>query len=235
MSPRKAGVMSVYEWPVVPLCEKQLLDIKPEDVLEGGLFRKCDIYRGGGGYDQFARIYEKRFGRSVDPVQFVVQLRGCILNCPYCYVTSDGVWGESFGVSSASMLESYRKTGLDVFHLMGGAPAMYMKHWREVASKAKIFHSDFLLIEGLYLNEDMEDLPGLHAVSFKERHIYRNHHMPLVWRNLEKLMTNGVNFYITFTGVDEFSDEISERFGERVLEDSFVIPIKKYKALEQQG
>jgi hypothetical protein len=32
----------MFKWPVVPLCEAQLKDVRPEDVLEGGLYRKCD-------------------------------------------------------------------------------------------------------------------------------------------------------------------------------------------------
>jgi hypothetical protein len=31
-------------WPVVPLSEKQLKDVNPEDILENGLYRKCNIY-----------------------------------------------------------------------------------------------------------------------------------------------------------------------------------------------
>lgn len=41
------------KWPVVPLSEGQLKDVNPADILEEGLYRKCDTYRGGGGYDQF--------------------------------------------------------------------------------------------------------------------------------------------------------------------------------------
>ena len=84
--------MGNFKWPVVPLCEKQLRDIRQKDILEDGLYRLCDIYRGGGGYDQFINIYNKRFGTSLtDGRQFVVQLYGCPLRCPYCYVTEDGV------------------------------------------------------------------------------------------------------------------------------------------------
>jgi len=220
------------DWPVVPLCSKQLLDVNSRDILEGGLYRKCNVYKGGGGYDQFPAIYKKRFGRAEDPVQFVVQLKGCPLKCPYCYVTRQGVWGDAIEVSTLSMLQAYDRTGLDIFHLMGGAPAIYLHRWKELASKVKVFHSDLLLVESLYRSKDLKDLPGLHAVSFKERHIYPSAWIPNIWRNLEKLIENRVNFYITFTGSDEFSSEIIERFGPEVLEDSFIIPVKQYKALD---
>ena len=86
----------MIEWPVVPVCKAQRKDVRPEDILHGGLFRLCDTYRGGGGYDQFNAIYEKCFGKKVNPTQFVVQLKGCPLNCDYCYVTNEGVSGDDF-------------------------------------------------------------------------------------------------------------------------------------------
>ncbi len=220
-----------YDWPVVPMCAKQRLDINPEDLLEGGLFRKCDVYKGGGGYDHFPYICEQRLGVDANHVQFVVQLQGCVLKCPYCYVTEDGVHGEATKVSSSRLLKSYERSGLDVFHLMGGAPAMHLRYWKELASNVKVFHSDFLLVEGLYFYGDLRDLPGLHAVSLKERFLYRECQMILLWKNLQALISNGVNFYITFTGSDEFSSEIADRFGSEVLKDSFRIPIIDYKAL----
>ncbi len=221
----------MYNWPVVPICSKQLLDVNPDDLLEHGLYRKCDVYKGGGGYDHFPYICEQRLGVDANPVQFVVQLQGCVLDCPYCYVTGEGIFGEATEVSSAMLLESYDSSGLDVFHLMGGAPAIHLKYWKELASEVTVFHSDFLLTEGKYEDEYLKGLPGLHAVSFKERFIYKKFDMPLLWANLGKLISNEVNFYLTFTGLDEFSSEIADRFGREVLKNSFRIPILDYKAL----
>ena len=50
---------SERRFPVVSPCSSQLRDVRPEDVLSGGLFRKCDTYRGGGGYGQLPQILEK--------------------------------------------------------------------------------------------------------------------------------------------------------------------------------
>ena len=36
---------------VVPLCKKQLLEVTPSDILNDGLYRKCNVYKSGGGYD----------------------------------------------------------------------------------------------------------------------------------------------------------------------------------------
>lgn len=45
------------KWKVVPICDKQMKDVNPSDVLNDGLYRKCDVYKGGGGYDMFPSIY----------------------------------------------------------------------------------------------------------------------------------------------------------------------------------
>ena len=55
--------------------------------------------------------------------------------------------------------------------------------------------------------------------------------MKLLWINLSTVIAARLNFYITFTGSDILRDEIITRFGEGVLEDSFIIPIVNYKAL----
>lgn len=220
-------------WPVVPLSRRQLRDINTEDILEDGLYRKCNIYKGGGGYDKFGDIYKKRFGTEVNPTQFVVQLYGCPLKCPYCYVTSDGIYGNPVYKTAEELVGSYNKTKLNVFHLMGGAPALYIDHWLDLQDKVDVFHSDFLLVEKPYPEDVLKNLKGLHAVSFKERYLYNKKQIELMWYNLDLLIKNNVNFYITFTGEDEFSDEIIYKFGENVLKDSFNIPIIKYNALEK--
>lgn len=218
-------------WPVVPLCKAQLSDVRSEDILSNGMYRRCDTYRGGGGYDQFPFIYERRFGAKLNPIQFVVQLLGCPLKCPYCYVTSEGVYGKPVWVPTYRLLNSYKETGLEVFHLMGGAPALYLEHWKDLADQVTVFHSDFLLVESIYVKEHLENLPGLHVVSFKERYLYTEDQVAMMWPNLTNLVENDVQFYITFTGKDEFSHEIEERFGKAILKDSFIIPIITYSAM----
>lgn len=225
-------------WPVMPICDNQLKDVRKEDLLFDGLYRSCNTYRGGGGYDEFGNIYERRFGITPEPVQFVVQLKGCPLNCPYCYVTPDGIHGNSVMVNTNKLLDDYESTGLKVFHLMGGAPAIYLEHWKNLTrnfKKDQIFHSDFLLVENLYKPSWLIDLPGLHAVSFKEKYLYNKDQLGIMWKNLRTLIDCKVNFYITFTGRDEFSHKIYDEFGPKVLEDSFLIKIQKYKALWTNG
>ena len=114
---------------------------------------------------------------------------------------------------------------------MGGAPALYLERWRELEDVPVIFHSDFLLVEKPYRTQDLMGLPGLHAVSIKEKRIYEG--VPgaaWFWRNLELLVICGVNFYITFTGEPELRGAILDRFGSEILRESFVIPIRQYEA-----
>lgn len=219
-------------YPVMPLCKAQLKDIRPEDVLFDGLSRACDTYRGGGGYDQFNEIFKRRYGFEVNPKQFVVQLKGCPLRCPYCYVTEDGIEGIAVQKTSDELLSMYIDSGLQVFHLMGGAPALHLDGWREIASRVPVFHSDFLLVEQEYDPLDLIGLPGLYAVSLKERYLYTPEQLELMWFNLDCLIKCDINFYITFTGEDEFSEEIASLFGSAILEDSFIIELIDYEALK---
>ena len=163
----------MYKWKAVPLCKEQLLDIKPEDVLPGGVFRTCDVYKSGGGYDKFPSICEKILGMRTNPKQFVVQLYGCPLACPYCYVTPAGVWGKYIEYATNELLYKFSKTNCDVFHLMGGSPAIYLDHWKYIIYNLpinKIFHSDLLLIESMYIKRDLVSIARdncLYAVNIK--------------------------------------------------------------------
>ena len=243
--------MRDYKWPVVPLCERQLRDVNPSDVLKDGLYRRCNIYKGGGGYDKFEAIYKSRFGGS-KPLneQFVVQLQGCPLRCQYCYVTQDGILGKPTPVPTSQLMADFRETGYPVFHLMGGAPALYLHHWPEIGKQLNgaVFHSDFLLCEGLYDYQDLQriaDIPNsLHAVSIKgcdEGEYVANTgvHIPmsLIIENLDLLVETEVPFYITFTGMSEesiakFKKMVEPRYKEDVFKDSFAIQVIHYNALD---
>ena len=220
------------KWPVVPLCDNQLKDIRETDVLNNGLYRLCDIYRGGGGYDKFIHIYNKRFNTDItDGTQFVVQLYGCPLRCPYCYVTRQGVTSNPVWIHEAEILKAFYESGAPVFHLMGGAPAIYLQYWKGIGNKVPIFHSDFLCVESVYNDDYLYDLPGLHALSLKDRYIYTDNQWDRIRINIDKLVKCNVNFYVTFTGESMEAKELIETYYPDLMEDSFTIPIMDYEAI----
>ncbi len=205
-----------YYWQVVPICEAQLKDVREEDLIEDGVYRKCDIYRGGGGYDRFGAHFFNHYEYEPDPVQFVVQLYGCNLACPYCYVTRAGIWGDYICVDTQRLVRDFLDTGLEVFHLMGGAPGLQLEHWKELVDilpEGVIFHSDLVLTENDYSLRTLNELAGsrakvLLAVNVKgtntkewERLTGRKPRWDRFWNNLNTLIVSEVPMYITFTGL----------------------------------
>jgi len=70
---------------------------------------------------------------------FVVQVAGCPLDCPYCYVDNLEPDIDVSAVTLVALFKAFRdqaavdfKVPLNVFHLMGGAPAVYCKFWPEL-------------------------------------------------------------------------------------------------------
>ena len=226
-------------WSVVPLSKGQLLDVRPEDVLEDGLFRRCATYRGGGGYDQFPHIAARRLGGQPDlyAEQFIVQLRGCNLDCHYCYVTRAGVWGRPKRVSTEGLVEAYVRSGLPVFHLMGGAPALQLPWWRELIEELSrvapwfVFHSDLMLTERPYWQHARTIVHPrcLYAIDIKgltKDDWLTNTRRPLdedlFWTNWIVLQEHSVPAYVTFTGVDDLAIErFWEKAGTRGIDDGW--------------
>jgi len=243
----------MYKWKVVPLCKEQLLDVKPEDVIQNGLFRSCDVYKSGGGYDKFPEICMERLGIETNPKQFVVQLYGCHLKCPYCYVTQSGIWGKPILFPTSWLVKAFMDTGLDVFHLMGGSPALYLKHWPELIDALpddKIFHSDLLLTESQYDIKVLKNIARdncLYAVNIKgvtpkdyERNTGSTFRWETFFLNLERLIRSGVNFYLTFTNpdmnnYDEFCETLIAFYGSTIMDESFVIDLIDYDAIKAYG
>lgn len=248
---------ALNSFPVVPLSKGQLLDVRLEDVVEEGLYRTCNTYRGGGGYDQFPHLARNYGLGDNHNKQFIVQLKGCTLDCPYCYVTRQGVWGRPVNKSSFDLVESFLKTDASVFHLMGGAPALYLDRWGLVLDALDrstktdwVFTSDFLLNEKpKYSNSCLRSIchpRALYAVDVKgmtdDEYLQNTRKFPnwlRFWDNLEALELCKVPYYITFTSVTKenqecFWDEFGIRFPESITKrsnDSFSIELIEYKAL----
>lgn len=256
--------MNTFEWPIAPICDRQLRDINKEDLIgpdKNGyyLYRRCNTYKGGGGYDRFESIWRSRHDNNVwCGDQFVVQLNGCPLQCPYCYVTPDGTHSRHVVKQyTENILHAFYHTKLPVFHLMGGAPAMYMSHWTDILSQlseSSIFHSDLLLIEHSYDEKTLSRLGhiynknALYAVSVKGKdaeQFKKNTGCTLnenrFWINLMSIVRHELPFYITFTGmsdsdIDEWRSQLHQYFGicdiEWMMRDSYAIQIRDYEALK---
>lgn len=245
-------------WKVVPLSKGQLMDVREDDILNNGLFRKCSNYRGGGGYDQFPFICERRLGKKYSE-QFIVQLFGCNLDCPYCYVTRAGVWGEWVGQTKEQLIQAFEDSGQEVFHLMGGAPALYIQKWAPLIqllgekSPTAVFHSDLMLTEKVYDFQQLQNIVAvgtnntLFAVDVKgldeEEHL-ANTRKPFLehrfWWNLLRIETAGLNYYFTFTNVkseniEGFWKHCAHLFGQDYVafhkRDAFSIDLIDYGAL----
>jgi len=224
------------------------LDVHPEDLLNGGDFRRCDTYRGGGGYDQFPAICERRLGKRVHH-QFVVQLYACSLDCAYCYVTRSGVFGQRKYYTTDSLVYAFEDSKQEIFHLMGGSPALYLNHWPGLMDQVHapaVFTSDLLLIERTYDPSVLNQIAGhenaLFAVDIKgvtpedfRKNTRRSLNEPLFWKNLDALVTAAVPFYLTFTNpdpnhYDEYVARLTERYGPTIMDDAFSIGLIEYDA-----
>jgi pyruvate-formate lyase-activating enzyme len=239
----------MFNWKVVPMCDKQKLDIDPKDLLFNGDFRKCNTYKSGGGYDKFPAICEERTGKKFFN-QFVVQLYGCTLNCPYCYVTKDGIWSNYKLYSSQNLINKFLESKQDIFHLMGGSPGIYIENWHEIIDllpEEYIFHSDLLLVEKPYESKWLKSINKkncLYAVSIKgtnENEFYKNTNTKLngklFWNNFDLIVKENINFYLTYTGINNnniklFNILLQKRYGIDVLKNSFSIEIINYNAIQ---
>lgn len=238
------------KWKVCPVQGRQLMDVRQEDLF--GDFRICHTYRGGGGYDQFPKIFKKKYLHDVSikslEKQFVVQLYGCHLNCPYCYVTSDGIWGDYIEYSTDDLIKEFKKSDCNIFHLMGGSPALYIENWYDVVNKIdQVFTSDLLLTEKKYELEWLQAIAKdyvLLAINIKgvtsrdyKRNTGKEIDWNLFWKNLDTVCKSDVKFYITFTNPDKkylnkFKYKLKNYYGNWILENSFIINLIEYEALK---
>jgi pyruvate-formate lyase-activating enzyme len=134
---------------------------------------------------------------------------------------------------------------------MGGAPALYMKHWASIIDRLPddvVFTSDLLLTEGVYEKYILDmicsrraiyavNIKGLSDKNYREN-TGRDIDWAMFWVNLERVVNSGINYYLTFTNPDLylmnwFTNKLIDLYGRSVIEDSFVIDLKEYEAIKE--
>jgi len=150
-------------------------------ILSRGLptFRTCDTNRSRIAC-RFPEYFVERWGWKPSTRRFVAQLYGCHLDCAYCSIHLEGVWGRHTGYSTAGLITEFTCIQdfnwahqdtidtLDTFHLSGGAPELYMGMWpalieslKENAREQTAFHSDLTLSAHRYQSNTLNQLQTL--------------------------------------------------------------------------
>lgn len=142
--------------------------IQMEDVLRSGLeihndfARTCTVAKGDPPAspigDTTPWILEKRYGHSWKHWnrQFVVQVAGCPLECPYCYIDN---LSAGMAITIEEMISWYREFRyrvheLNIFHFMGGCPGAHAHYWPiirqeldEAGFEDSVLVTDAILVE----------------------------------------------------------------------------------------
>jgi len=123
--------------------------------------RICSVYKSKKSRigDSSPRRIAKLFGGNWQSYnhQFIVQVAGCPLNCWYCYVDNlDGKGKNSKNFTVVELVDlfvQFRSAALDdykapinVFHLMGGDPALYCAFWPHLRDELDRRHMSGVII-----------------------------------------------------------------------------------------
>jgi hypothetical protein len=162
------------------------------------------------------------------------------------------VFGKYVEYSSEQLVDEFlRATQCGVFHLMGGAPALYIYDWPDLLKKFPsqyIFHSDLMLSDRVYTDVIIQNINRrntIYAVNIKgitDENYYNNTgckpDWDKMWSNLDTIVDNNLNFYLTFTNpdlsyYDEFVRQLMTTYDRRIMDDSFIINLVDYDALKE--
>ncbi len=256
--------------PIMPIGEIQKTDIRDEHRL--GYFRICasfkDIKRQKG-FDRFPHFAVNLFGKTLEHWNYhlIVQLRGCPLKCPFCYVDDEGLRIlpphnlpiKDLVLQAKSIIAKDKR--LHVFHLMGGAPAMYVNSWDKILNIMNenkmsdiIFHSDIVLVEpdivpGFFtsLRKTAKHPNHLIAICIKginEKNLIENSGVKnLIYikyiNNLRKVIDTGINFYLTLVNPDindlpVFLDYLIKEYGSGITNKIQLLQIKTYNVTKHR-
>jgi len=217
--------------PIAKIGELQRLDLEQSSgiVYYDDFARVCTVGKFDRGIgDQSPHRMSKLFGGDWQYYnnQFIIQVAGCPLDCSYCYVDNlrpDALVNARFlvGKFQEFRIAVFEQFGefLNVFHFMGGAPAVYCEFWPELREELYrqslgevILFSNAVLVEGLthqvspwhYMGTPQliveGCLKGSNRENFKQntgRDLFNQATLELVKYLPYK------NFYLTLIGYDE--------------------------------
>lgn len=181
------------------------------DIGDRSPFRMAELF--GGSWQDYNHHY-------------VIQLAGCPLDCPYCYV--DNLEANTY-FSAVSLVESYKAVrfeastkfgvSLKVLHVMGGAPAVYCEFWPKLRMELDeqglddvIIFSNVILVENwfhgvepwLYMNIQNFIVEGC-LKGTNRKNFIRNTGHDLFGAAVRELFhyIPYYNFYLTLIGHEE--------------------------------
>lgn len=156
---------------------------------------------------------------------FIVQVAGCPLKCPYCYV--DNLKADLLMTAKelVSRFIKFKKETepkfnikLKVLHFMGGAPAIYCEFWKELRNsldkkglKDIILFSDVILVENYFFKNKPWKFLKLHHFILtgclkgtNKDNFIKNTGYDLFQQSLKELKNylSAKNFYLTLIGFD---------------------------------
>ena len=215
-----------------------------------GRIQKIDVEKSSGivSHDDIARIctvvkeknaYDDRGDKSPYRMaeifggdwkdynnHFIIQVAGCPLKCPYCYVdnlkanlsmNADELVDKF--VEFKKIVEPKFNIKLNVFHFMGGAPALYCEFWEELRNsldnhglKEVVLFSDVILVENHFSKKKPWEFLNLHHFILtgclkgtNEDNFKKNTGFHLFEQSLKELENylTAKNFYLTLIGFDE--------------------------------
>lgn len=215
--------------PISKIGELQRKDIEDSSgiVLYDDYARICTVVKPNGGIgDRSPYRMAEMFGGEWQDYnnQYVIQVAGCPLDCPYCYVDNleeDTYWTavsvvENFLAFRWQFRAEYHES-LKVLHFMGGAPGIYCAFWPELRAEM-----DLCGLENVIL------FTNVILVEWRLRGVLPWHFMTLHNFVVEGCLkgTSRKNF-IRNTRCDLFEDAVSE-LREYVPYENFYLTLINY-------
>lgn len=166
--------------PISRLGKLQKIDVEKSGRLHDDYGRICQVVQSPNWHGDLSPCRMAKF-QNIDNFelfdkQFVVQVAGCPLKCPFCYV--DNFKMDKFFTADelVTKFAEFRKQepNLNVFHLCGGCPARYSEFWLNLRKSLDengfwrvILLSDVIFVENHFYNvKPWETIRKMHPYNF---------------------------------------------------------------------